>query len=58
MTNERLDEIFLDIRNDYECQFIRYYFKKEYKELTKEEKHEMNCFGAYGIAEWCIDNIK
>lgn len=58
MTDEQLDEIFMGIRDDYESQFIKHYFNKEYSELTKEDKHEMDCFGAYGIAEWCIDNIK
>ena len=58
MTDEQLDEMFMDIREDYESQFIKHYFDKEYSELTKDDKHEMNCFGAYGIAEWVIENVK
>ena len=58
MTDEQLDEMFMDIREDYESQFIKHYFDKEYSKLTKDDKHEMNCFGAYGIAEWVIENVK
>ena len=37
---------------------LRQKLKKEYSELTKEDKHEMDCFGSFGMAEWCRDNIK
>ena len=43
--------------NNYEKLFIKHYFKKEYSKLTKEDNHEMDCFGSFGMAEWCRDKL-
>ena len=58
ISEEEIDKEMQQVINNYQKFFIKYYFKKEYSELTKEDKHEMDCFGSFGMAEWCRDNIK
>lgn len=40
------------------AEFANLYFGKEMKDLTKEENHEIDCFGAFGVSEWLEDNRK
>ena len=58
ISEEEIDKEMQQVINNYQKFFIKYYFKKEYSELTKEDKHEMDCFGIFGMTEWCIDNVK
>jgi hypothetical protein len=33
----------------YEDLFIEHYFRKKRSDLTEQDKHEMDCFGIFGM---------
>lgn len=57
MNTEELEHEARETKLTYEQLFVKHYFKKEYKDLTKDEKYEMDCFGLYGMTEWVQDNV-
>ena len=57
-SEEMIDNDMSDTSLYYEDLFIKHYFKKERSDLTEQDKHEMDCFGIFGMTEWCIDNVK
>ena len=58
MIIETFENEILNTTTHFEDLFIKHYFKKEKENLSKEDKHEIDCFGAFGITEWVIDNVR
>ena len=56
MTIDELAMLGTEASEDVISIFAKRYFGKEIKDLTKEDNHEIDCFGIYGIHEWLDDN--
>ncbi len=57
LSNQQIENGFNNAKIHYEDLFIEHYFKVERKDLTKEQDHEMDCFGMFGMTEWVQDNV-
>jgi hypothetical protein len=55
---EQMDKWKSETIEDEISLFAKLYFNKDIKDLTKEENHEIDCWGLYAISEWLIEQKK